>query len=82
MILCIQMSTINNYLQDREMKKYPAARREARPLGITAQYLEAMDEEPDYDDDLTATERARSDLAKGRRFDEAAEVREFLTHIN
>ena len=44
------------------MKKYPAvSRREYRPSGITPQFLETIENEPDYSEDeelQTAAERA------------------------
>ena len=54
----------------------PTNRREYRPAGITPQFLETMEDEPDYSDeeDLTATERARSALQRQSR-DEDEEVR-------
>lgn len=64
-------------MQDREMKKYPTvSRREYRPAGITPQFLETIEDEPDYseDEDLTATERARSALQRRPR-DEEDEVK-------
>ena len=66
------------YLQDKEMRKYPApvSRREYRPAGITSQFLETIEDEPEYsdDEDMTATERARSALQRPSR-DENDEVR-------
>ena len=69
-------------LQDRLMKRYPTARREyGATTGLSAQYLEAIGEEPDYgeeEDDMTATERARSTLTRDRHVEEAEEVSSFL----
>ena len=64
------------------MRKYAQPRPGQRgPTGLSAAYLEAnLDDEEaeEYGDGegLTATERARAALARPRRIDEAAEVRE------
>ncbi|KAK9820209.1 hypothetical protein WJX72_007517 [[Myrmecia] bisecta] len=63
--------------QDREMRKYSgnASLREPGPrAGISAQYLESIEEEADYEGDgMTATDRARQALQRSRRVDEQAE---------
>ena len=59
------------------MRKYsqPAAHAR-RSAGITADYLEAVEAESDYEDDgLTASDRARRSLLSRDRLDEQAEVR-------
>lgn len=64
-------------IQEKEMKKYPAVqRREYRPAGITPHFLETIEDEPDYsdDEDLGATERARSALQRRAMEDEDLEV--------
>ena len=56
-----------NGLQEKEMKKFPTkAPRINRPPGMTADFIEAMGDGQDYEDDeeLTATERARSSLQR------------------
>lgn len=63
-------------MQGREMRKYsqPAAHAR-RAAGITADYLEAVEAESDYEDDgLTASDRARRSLLSRDRLDEQAEV--------
>ena len=76
---CVSADT-PHHAQDREMRKYSgnASLREpaGRGGGMSAQYLESIEEEADYEDDrgLTATERARQDLHRPRRVDPAAEV--------
>lgn len=63
-------------VQGREMRKYsmPAAQAR-RSAGITADYLEAVEAESDYEDDgLTASDRARKSLLSRDRLDEQAEV--------
>lgn len=62
--------------QGREMRKYsqPAAHAR-RSAGITADYLEAVEAESDYEDDgLTASDRARRSLLSRDRLDEQAEA--------
>ena len=59
------------------MKKYPAVQRRGyRPAGITPHFLETIEDEPDYsdEDDLTATERARSALQRRKLDEEEFEV--------
>ncbi len=66
-------------VQGREMRKYsmPAAQAR-RSAGITADYLEAVEAESDYEDDgLTASDRARRSLLSRDRLDEQAEVRSY-----
>ncbi len=66
-------------VQGREMRKYsmPAAQAR-RSAGITADYLEAVEAESDYEDDgLTASDRARRSLLSRDRLDEQAEVRPY-----
>lgn len=62
--------------QGREMRKYaqPPARVRGT-AGITADYLEAVEAESDYDDDgMTASNRARKSLLSRDRLDEQAEA--------
>lgn len=60
------------------MRKYPAPRREYRPTGITTQFLETIEDEPDYDDGdevLSADdERPQPSLQRPQALDEAEEV--------
>ena len=66
------------------MRKYPAVgRREYRPQGLTPGYLETMDEEAGNsdDEDLTATERARSALQRDPRIAEEDEVKTRPSHL-
>ncbi len=74
---CCTVMTQQLILQGREMRKYsmPAAQAR-RSAGITADYLEAVEAESDYEDDsLTASDRARRSLLSRDRLDEQAEVR-------
>lgn len=66
-------SGLDTFAQNKEMRRYTATPRyESRPrgeVGITAQYLEAMDDDDlggdsDDADGLTATERARNALRR------------------
>ena len=63
-------------IQGREMRKYAQPPARARgTAGITADYLEAVEAESDYDDDgMTASNRARKSLLSRDRLDEQAEV--------
>ena len=63
-------------MQGREMRKYAQPPARARgTAGITADYLEAVEAESDYDDDgMTASNRARKSLLSRDRLDEQAEV--------
>ena len=58
------------------MRKYSQPASHARrAAGITADYLEAVEAESDYEDDgLTASDRARRSLLSRDRLDEQAEV--------
>lgn len=62
--------------QGREMRKYSMPVAQARrSAGITADYLEAVEAESDYEDDgLTASDRARRSLLSRDRLDEQAEA--------
>ena len=62
-------------VQRREMGKYKQPPAHARRMGgMTADYLEAVEAESDYEDDgLTASDRARKSLHRDR-YDEEAEV--------
>ena len=59
--------------QGREMRKYTAPQ-QRRSTGMTADYLEAVEAESDYDDEgLTPSDRARHYLSRDK-LDEEAEV--------
>ncbi len=76
---CDTAMTQQIIVQGREMRKYsmPAAQAR-RSAGITADYLEAVEAESDYEDDgLTASDRARRSLLSRDRLDEQAEVRTY-----
>lgn len=76
MVHCDTAVTQQLVVQGREMRKYsmPAAQAR-RSAGITADYLEAVEAESDYEDDgLTASDRARRSLLSRDRLDEQAEV--------
>ena len=62
-------------MQKRTMASYDAEPAPARRTGgMTADYLEAVEAESDYEDDgLTASDRARQSLHRNR-YDEEAEV--------
>lgn len=62
-------------VQKREMNKYKLPPSQVRRTGgMTADYLEAVEAESDYEDDgMTASDRARRSLHQDR-FDEEAEV--------
>ena len=70
------MMTQQLIVQGREMRKYSMPATQARrSAGITADYLEAVEAESDYEDDgLTASDRARRSLLSRDRLDEQAEV--------
>lgn len=81
MLHCDTAVTQQLIVQGREMRKYsmPAAQAR-RSAGITADYLEAVEAESDYEDDgLTASDRARRSLLSRDRLDEQAEVRTYVT---
>ena len=67
-------------VQDREMKRYPTVgRREYRPAGLTPQFLENTEDEPEYsdEDEDEAAEQARAALQRKRPLEEEEEVRGF-----
>lgn len=61
------------------MKKYPPiSRREYRPTGITSNFLETIEDEPEYsDEDDLVTERPSS-LKRRRPLEDEEEVRHNL----